>query len=104
LCSRPRHRFGDASFGLCDSDFTIENVPGGYASYGFQIQGVPGTVNLTRAQIAKGIGLTIGFGQGRDDDHGRRSLTSGHQMHPPAADVHQPAGRGKATTVPRLGM
>ncbi len=51
---------GDASFGECDSTFTLRDVPGGYASYGFQIQGINGTVNMTRAQIAKGVGLSIG--------------------------------------------
>lgn len=46
----------------CTSDFTIRAVPGGYAAYGFQIEGVPGIVNMTRAQIAKGVALTISSG------------------------------------------
>ncbi len=41
---------------LCDSDFITKNVPGGCASYGFQIQGVPGTVNMISAQLAKRVG------------------------------------------------
>ena len=48
---------GTETIGTCWTSFTIPHVPGGYASYGFQIKGVPGTVNMTRAQIAKGAGL-----------------------------------------------
>ncbi len=51
---------GIEDFGTCTTPFTIRNVPGGYPAYGFQIQGVPGTVNMTKTQIDKGVGLSIG--------------------------------------------
>ena len=54
------YQAGDASYGECISDFTIGNVPS-YASYGFQIDGVPGTANATKAQVSsKTVQLSIG--------------------------------------------
>jgi hypothetical protein len=53
---------GIEGVGSCVTSFTIRDIPGGYPAYGFQIQGVPGTVNMTRTQIAKGVGLSIGSG------------------------------------------
>lgn len=55
---------GTALLSDCISTFTIKNVPGGYAAYGVQVRGAPGTVNYTAAQLAKGIGLDIGGASG----------------------------------------
>lgn len=53
---------GTESFCTCSTSFTIRNAPGGYSAYGSLIQGVPGTVNMTRARISKVVGLSIGSG------------------------------------------
>jgi hypothetical protein len=53
-------RVADGDYGDCVSAFTIGGVPGGYASYGLQVQGQRAVVNATRAQLDRAVSLTFG--------------------------------------------